>query len=182
MSDFRKVGEASLDQGSVNDWQSDPSSKEFLDKYADQMKNTLKVSDLKVSDFVAVFYPGGNAPMFDLPFDNSSLEFASQMYEKGGVVSAVCHGPCALANVKVNGDWLIKGKTVCGFTNEEEEFTGIKEYLPFLLETQLRANGGIFEGVAPWQANCKVSERLVTGQNPASAGLVGEAIVNLLKK
>jgi len=119
--------------------------------------------------------------MFDLPFDESSNLMGQHIYENGGVVSAVCHGPVGLANIKVNGDFLVKGKVVCGFTNKEEGFTGNEKYLPFLLETKLKENGGIFEGADLWQPNCKVDGRLVTGQNPASANLVGEAVVKLLQ-
>ena len=120
--------------------------------------------------------------MFDLPFDESSLNMGASVYVNGGVVAGVCHSPAGLVNIKVNGEYLVKGKIVCGLTNAEEEFTGNKDVLPFLLENRLMENGGEFVGVDPWGPNCQVSEHLVTGQNPASSTLVGQAVLALLNK
>lgn len=77
---------------------------------------------------------------------------------------------------------MVKGKTVCGFTNKEEDMVQLSSEMPFMLETRLIERGAKFEGADPWQSNVKVDGRLVTGQNPASAGPTGEATVKLLKK
>ena len=125
--------------------------------------------------------------MFDLASDPTSIELARDFYESGKVVSAVCHGPAALVNVKLSdGSYLIAGQPVTGFSNVEEDQVGLSSAMPFLLETDLQKNsGGKFEKAdEPWGVKVVVSGKggkLLTGQNPASAGPLGEAIVKALK-
>ena len=118
--------------------------------------------------------------MFDLVTDADSIALTKEFYEAGLPVSAVCHGPAALLNVKLSdGTHLIKGQPVAGFSNEEEEQGGVKSLMPYLLEDELRKNsGGKYEKAAAWQAKVLVSPNglLITGQNPQSATGVGEAI------
>merc|ERR1712013_591668 len=98
------------------------------------------------------------------------------IYEKGGVAGAVCHGPAGLVNVTLSdGKALVAGKTVTGFTNEEEAASGLSETVPFLLE-----KGAVFTSKAMWAENVEVSERVFTGQNPASASAVARKIVEAL--
>lgn len=120
--------------------------------------------------------------MFDTPLHIPTQSLAAQIYENGGVVSAVCHGPCGLINIKLkNGDHLIKGKKVCGFTNSEEDAVQLSDAMPFMLEDELKRSGGIFVGGPNWLANVQSDQRVVTGQNPASATPTAEEIVKLLK-
>ncbi len=108
-------------------------------------------------------------------------QIARDIYESGGVVAAVCHGPSALVNVKLsNGKYLVAGKKVSAFTNEEEQAAGLDHIVPFLLASKLSERGALHQPKPRWNANVVVDERLVTGQNPQSATGVGEAIRDLL--
>ena len=93
----------------------------------------------------------------------------------------VCHAPAALKDVKVNGEYLVKGKKVTGFTNSEEEAVGLTKVVPFLLEDVLKANGGIYSKTGDWQPYAVEDGLLITGQNPASSKLVAEKLLNQLK-
>ena len=93
----------------------------------------------------------------------------------------MCHGPAGLLGITLsNGKPLVEGKAVTGFTNEEEAASGLTETVPLLLETALKAKGAKFTSVKTWGANVEVSERVLTGQNPASASGVAQAIVAAL--
>ena len=108
---------------------------------------------------------------------------AASIYEAGGIVGAVCHGPAGLINVKLsNGKALVDGKTVTSFTNEEEAASGLTETVPFLLETALKEKGAKFMSVKTWGCNVEVSDRVFTGQNPASAAKVAKEIVQALSQ
>lgn len=121
--------------------------------------------------------------MWDLFEANSLHETGAQIYEKGGVVAAVCHGPAGIVNLKLsNGDYLIKGKQVAAFTNTEEHAVGLTSTMPFALESALKTNGAVFVSAANWSANVQVDQRLITGQNPASATGVGKAILAAISK
>ncbi|KXS98768.1 hypothetical protein AC578_9048 [Pseudocercospora eumusae] len=181
-----KGGVAPLDPGSVEMFKEDAESTKFLKEKESLWKNTEKLSKYigKADEFDAIFYVGGHGPMFDLATDPESHSLIKEFYEKGKVVSAVCHGPAALANVKLtDGSYLVAGQEVTGFTNTEEDQVGLSSAMPFMLETQLAANGGKFVKAEPWQSKVAISgkaNRLITGQNPASAGPLGEAILAAL--
>ena len=120
--------------------------------------------------------------MWDLPNNTAIAKIAADIYEQNGVVAAVCHGPAGLVNIKLsNGKYLLEGKKVNGFTNEEETIVGLTNVVPFLLEDELKKRGGIYEKSDPWQVHVVSDQRLVTGQNPQSAKEVGEAIKEALK-
>jgi putative intracellular protease/amidase len=107
---------------------------------------------------------------------------SAAIYEDGGIVGAVCHGPAALADVKLpKGEYLIEGKRFAAFTNEEETQVELDEVVPFMLQNRLIERGGIHVPAEPWQTNAVVDQRLVTGQNPQSAQRVGELIVEGLQ-
>ncbi|QYO63713.1 type 1 glutamine amidotransferase domain-containing protein [Leptolyngbya sp. 7M] len=164
---------------------SDPLNAEFLDnpqKMA-QVENTLHPTQVNPSEYAAIFYAGGHGTMWDFPDNQELAGIAAQIYGQGGVVGAVCHGPAALVNIQLaNQDYLVAGKVVTGFTNEEEVEVGLAEVVPFLLEDKLKERGALIEKAPNFQAKVVVSERLVTGQNPASAAGVAEQMVGLLVK
>jgi putative intracellular protease/amidase len=179
-----KGGKAPVDEKSVELFSNDKACKDFMNNESVQkrVQETLKPSDIDLNKYSTIFYVGGHGPLYDVP-DNAELaKLAADLYEKhNGVVSAVCHGPCGLLNIKLsNGDYLIKNKTVAGFTNEEETAVQLEKVVPFLLEDELKKRGAIFEHVAPWQPFVRTDGRLVTGQNPASATPIAEAIINVL--
>jgi len=180
-----KGGEAPLDPSSVEAFKSDEASQTFLKTKESLWKNTHKLSDFagKAKDFDAIFYVGGHGPMFDLANDTTSHKIINEFWEAGKVVSAVCHGPAALVNVKLaDGSYLIKDKEVTGFSNTEEDQAGASSAMPFMLETDLGQNGGKFvKADQPWGVKVVEAGKLITGQNPASASGVGEAIKTAIK-
>lgn len=174
-------GKAPMDGVDVND----PINNAFLanKSYVAKLENTLTPDQVNPRDYVAIFYAGGHGTMWDFPENVAIARLASTIYENGGVVAAVCHGPAGLLNIKLaNGKYLVDGKKVASFTNDEEKDLGLSNVVPFLLESRLIERGARHAKAPLWQAHVEVSERLVTGQNPASAEQVGEAMVELLSK
>lgn len=146
-------------------------------------ENTLPPSQVDPENYAAIFYAGGHATMWDFP-DNAALAaIAAKIYERGGIVAAVCHGPAGLVNVKLSdGRYLVAGKEVSAFTNDEERAVGMVDTVPFLLADALQARGAKHVPAANFQRQIIVDERLVTGQNPASAAGVAEAMLTLLEQ
>jgi putative intracellular protease/amidase len=145
------------------------------------MQKAKKLSDVAVSQYDAIFMPGGLAPMVDMPEHPLLKKVIKETYERKAVVGAVCHGPVSLLNVKLSdGNYLVAGKQISSFTNEEEE-NYAKADVPFELESALVKQGAIFHKTAPWQAFSITDGNLVTGQNPASARGVAEKMVKLLE-
>lgn len=163
----------------------DPINKKFWEDpvYKKKIQNTLKPSDVNPADYVAIHYAGGHGAMWDFADNTEIAAIATKIYEANGVVSAVCHGPAGIVNIKLsNGKYLIDGKKVNGFTNEEETAVSLEKVVPFLLEDKLKERGGIYEKSGLWQEHVTVDQRLVTGQNPQSAHAVGEAVLVELGK
>ncbi|TQM06626.1 putative intracellular protease/amidase [Pseudoxanthomonas sp. 3HH-4] len=144
------------------------------------LADTRKTRDVKASDYAAIYVVGGKGAMFDLPRDAALASLLADAYEHGAVIGAVCHGPAALVDVRLrNGASLVDGKTLTGFTNEEEALFGkrwAKEF-PWLLEDRLRERGARWEEAPLMMPKVVVDGRLVTGQNPYSTPGVAEAIV-----
>lgn len=141
-----------------------------LSRFFGLVKATLPLSEVAPKDYDAFFIVGGHGTVWDLPNNAQLQRILPQAYVQGKVVAAVCHGPAALINLKdANDQFLIKGKKVTGFTNQEEAAVNLTEIVPFLLEDSLKQSGGKFIGKPNWQENVVVDERLITGQNPTSA-------------
>ncbi|ALO15214.1 Molecular chaperone Hsp31 and glyoxalase 3 [Salinivirga cyanobacteriivorans] len=161
----------------------DPLNKKFMtDKTAQKaIQNAIPANEVNPSDYRAIYYAGGHGTMWDFP-QNSALQTASKkIYENGGIVSAVCHGPSGLVNIKLSdNNYLVNNKTVAGFTNEEEHAAGLEAVVPFLLESKLKTRGAKFEEAPIFQEKVVSDQRLVTGQNPASAKGAAEQIVRVL--
>lgn len=161
----------------------DPINKQYWNDPAFRhgIEHTLKPSDIKPGNYAAIFYAGGHGAMWDLAQDETLPGIAAAIYEKGGVVAAVCHGPAGLVPIKLsNGDPLVKGKDVAAFTNSEEAAVKLEKVVPFLLADALVEKGAKHYPAPDFQKKVIVSDRVVTGQNPASASAVGEEIVKLL--
>lgn len=148
-----------------------------------QLNNTLAISSLNANNYDAVFIVGGKGAMFDLPKDGALQQMIADVYEQQGVVAAVCHGPAALVDVKLsNGEYLVAGKRINGFTNDEERLFG-KKWLPhfaFLLEDKLADRGGVFQSSDIMLEHVAVHGRLVTGQNPSSTVGVATAMLQAM--
>jgi putative intracellular protease/amidase len=160
----------------------DPANLAFLTgKGWAAMQKAKKLSDVDVSHYDAIFVPGGLAPMVDMPEHPLLKKVIKETFERKAVVGAVCHGPVSLLNVKLSsGEYLLKGKNISSFTNDEED-NYAKADVPFELETALTKQGAIFHKAGPWQAHSIADGKLVTGQNPASAKGVAEKMIKLLE-
>lgn len=144
----------------------------------ERMDWTIAMADVDPARYGVIHFAGGHGAMWDFPNSTDIGRVSAAIYENGGVVAAVCHGPAALVNVTLsNGDYLVAGKEVAGFTNCEEDEVGRTAIVPFLLETKLIERGATFKAAKNWAENVVVSDRLVTGQNPQSATAVGREIV-----
>lgn len=161
----------------------DPQNLAFLTgKGWEDMQKPAKLSDVDISSYDAIFIPGGLAPMVDMPKNAVLKDVIRETYERNAVIGAVCHGPVSLLNVKLsNGLYLLNGKNITSFTNEEEKSYAITD-VPFLLETALTKQGAKFHAATKWSANSIVDGNLVTGQNPASAREVAEEMISILER
>lgn len=161
----------------------DPVNAAFLDDAAlvTKLHTSLSPAQIDADAYDAIFYAGGHGTMWDFRDEPTLAKVAARVYERGGVVGAVCHGPAALVNVTLSsGRPLVEGKRVAAFTNDEERAVGLAEVVPFLLADALVEKGATHVPAANWAEQVIVSDRLVTGQNPASAGGVAEAMVQVL--
>lgn len=161
----------------------DPAQTAFLNSAAYcRLSRSRKLSEVDVLDYDAIFFPGGLGPMVDIARNPDVQAAVRRAWTGGKVVAAVCHGPSALLGVTLDdGNPLVLGRKVAGFSKVEEDGYAHPD-VPFDLETALRGEGALYEAADPWQPKLMVDGRLITGQNPASGTLVGEAIVDALGK
>ena len=144
----------------------------------DKVANSVKLSDVKEADFDAVFYPGGHGPLWDLANDTNSILLIQDFYKNKKPIGFVCHAPAALIKVKdENGEALVKGKMVTGFSNAEEEAVQLTKVVPFLLEDELKKLGALYSNGADWSSYTKQDGLLITGQNPASSAAVATLLL-----
>lgn len=149
---------------------------------AQQLAQTPTPDRVNPADYSAILYVGGHGTMWDFPDNIALATVAAAIYEAGGVVAAVCHGPAGLVHLRcADGRYLVEGKRVAAFTDDEERAAGLDGVVPFLLASTLQRRGAIHVAAPNWQANVVVDGRLVTGQNPASAHGVGTEIARLLQ-
>jgi putative intracellular protease/amidase len=162
--------------------QTDATGRFKADKAAQALlANTHKLQDMKAGDFDAVFYPGGHGPLWDLAEDADSIALIQSTLAAGKPVAAVCHAPGVLRHVKsADGQPLVQGKSVTGFTNSEEEAVGLTGIVPFLVEDMLKNNGGHYSKSGDWQPHVVSDGLLITGQNPASSEPVAQALLKML--
>jgi len=175
-------GPAPMDPGSRD--LDDPDNAALLDdpQASAQLDNTRAASDVRPNEYDAIYFAGGHGTMWDLPDDSALARLTADIYERGGVVAAVCHGPAALVNVRLSdGTYLVAGRRMAAFTDDEERAVGLDTTVPFLLASRLVERGAQHEQAGDFQARVVVDGRLVTGQNPASARGVGEAIRDALR-
>jgi len=146
------------------------------------LANTHKLDEVSAEDFDAVFYPGGHGPLWDLTGNAKSIALIESFIQARKPVAAVCHAPAALVQVRgADGEYLVKGKQVAGFTNTEEEGVQLTEVVPFLLEDKLKEIGGDYSKGPDWASYVRVDGLLVTGQNPASSEEAARELLKLLK-
>lgn len=146
------------------------------------LANTHTLDDVSAADFDTVFYPGGHGPLWDLTSNATSIALIEAFIKADKPVGAVCHAPAALVQVRgEDGEYLVKGKRVTGFTNTEEEGVQLTEVVPFLLEDKLKELGGDYSKGPDWASYVLVDGLLVTGQNPGSSEEAARELLKLLK-
>lgn len=156
----------------------DPVQREFLEEEHERLQSTPKASEVDPGRYDAIFFVGGHGTMWDFPDSEALTRAAVDIYERGGVVSSVCHGPAGLVNAKLSdGSYLVSGKRMNSFTNEEEAAVERDGVVPFLLQSRLEEIGARWEGGERFGEYAVADGRLVTGQNPASAARTADLVV-----
>ncbi len=156
-------------------FKSDPAAQALL-------ANTRRLHDISPGEFDAVFYPGGHGPLWDLAEDPDSIALIKATVAARKPLAAVCHAPGVLRHVQsAQGEALVKGRKVTGFSNTEELAAGLAEVVPFSVEDMLIAEGGLYSKAPDWQVHVMTDDLLITGQNPASSGPTAEALLARLR-
>lgn len=174
--DPNSIKPAGENEASVDRFLADPVASKAI-------RTAIKLSSIDVSKYDAVFLPGGHGTMWDLPNSTALSSMLGAAWAQGKVVSAVCHGPAGLVNVKdATGKPIVAGRRMTSFTDSEERAAGLDKVVPFLLETRIRSLGAKFESTGDFQPFALADGRLVTGQNPASSALTASLVLDAIKK
>lgn len=163
--------------------QNDPAQERLMESpgFRDLLASTRPVASVDQREYDAIYFVGGHGTMWDFPDDTAIQKLTTAAYEAGKPIAAVCHGPAALVNVRLSdGSYLVAGKAVAGFSDDEERAIKLEDEVPFLLETTLKERGGAYVKAGLWQEKVAVDQGLVTGQNPASALGLAKALDQLL--
>ncbi|MBB4955151.1 putative intracellular protease/amidase [Agrobacterium vitis] len=146
------------------------------------LANTVRLDTVQQEDFDTLFYPGGHGPLWDLTESQTSIALIESFDRAGKPIGFVCHAPGVLKNVKAaNGDPIVKGRTVAGFTNGEEAGVELTDVVPFLIEDTFIAQGADYRKGPDWAPFIVEDGKLVTGQNPASSEGVAKALLAQLR-
>ena len=179
-----KGGVVPLDERSLGWLYIDKAAREYLQSptLRTRLQNTLPIADVDPSQFRAIYFTGGHGVMWDFPGNPDLQRVAQTIYNQGGIVSAVCHGVAGLLDLKdEQGNAIIKGKNITGFSNREELLSGMKREVPFLLEDRLLSQGARYrKGWVPFTSFVITDGRLITGQNPQSPKAVALAVITEL--
>ncbi|MDP3320118.1 MAG: type 1 glutamine amidotransferase domain-containing protein [Bosea sp. (in: a-proteobacteria)] len=166
-----KSAEPEAQTDATRRFEADPAAKAAL-------AATERLATVSQAAFDAVFYPGGHGPLWDLAEDSKSIALIEETIAAGKPVALVCHAPGVLRHARAaDGRPLVQGRNVTGFTNTEEEAVGLTAIVPFLVEDELKRNGGLFSRGADWQPYVVDVGLLITGQNPASSAPAAEALI-----
>lgn len=148
-----------------------------------QLATTVRLDSVSQADFDTVFYPGGHGPLWDLAKDADSIALIESFFAANKPVALVCHAPGVLRHVKsAEGRPVVEGKRVTGFANTEEEAVGLTHIVPFLVEDELVAKGGIYSKGADWGSYVVRDGLLITGQNPASSAEAAVLLIDQLSR
>lgn len=179
-----KGGKVPLDERSLGWLYMNHSARQHLASatFRHRLEQTAAIASVDPKQFTAIYFTGGHGVMWDFPNDANIQRVAEQIYYQGGIVSAVCHGVAGLLNLKdAQGQALINGKQITGFSNQEEWLSGMKKQVPFFLQDLLMAKGAIYkQSLIPFTSYVVTDGRIVTGQNPQSPKEVAKAVVSLL--
>lgn len=160
---------------SAKAWLATPASMALLE-------NTLSPPQIDPTDFDAIYFTGGHAVMWDFPNNADIQRITREIYERGGVVSAVCHGYCGLLNTRLSdGALLVSGRCITGFSWREEVLAGVAREMPYNAQAEMQKRGARYEkAFLPFVPYAVTDGRLVTGQNPQSARATAKRVVALL--
>lgn len=179
-------GKTPLDERSLGWMYMDKSAKEHLknSSFTDKLNSTQAISSVNPDDYLAIYFAGGHGTMWDFKDNDSLKKVAEKIYNNNGYVTSVCHGAAALLNLRLpDGRALIAGKKVTGFSNTEESLAGLKNEVPFFLESELKKLGANYhKSLLPFIPYAITDGHLITGQNPNSAKEVANALLTALKK
>ncbi len=161
----------------------DPAQKAFFESKAFRRLNrSRRLAEVDAADYDAILIPGGLGPMVDVARNRDVQNAVARSWSTGKLVTAVCHGPCALLGVDLgDGVPFVRGKKLTSFSKKEESDYAQKD-VPYELEDALRAEGADYSSAANWQSRVVVDGRLITGQNPASAGPLAKELVAALQR
>lgn len=179
-----KGGQPPLDPKSNEpSFQTDQTRRFEADREANELlANTAKLADVSEGDFDTVFYPGGHGPLWDLSESADSRALIESFLAKNKPVALVCHAPGVLRHVTTpDGQPLVKGRKVTGFANSEEAAVGLTEVVPYLVEDELKAKGGVYSKGPDWGSYIVQDGLLITGQNPASSAEAAERLIKELE-
>jgi putative intracellular protease/amidase len=175
-------GAAPIDPSSRDD--SDAVNRRFLDDADVQraVKNSRALSSVSLDDYAGLYFPGGHGTMWDLADHSAVIEAVRTFFESGRPVAAVCHGPAAFVNVRLStGRWLVEGRELSVFTDREERQTGKDALMPFMLASALENRGARLRSAENFEACIAIDDNLISGQNPASAEGVAQALLQRLE-
>lgn len=166
---------------SFNDGEDGALKMENIIRDAEGMRRPLKLSDVRLEDYDAVYLPGGHGPMQDLAFDPDTGRLLTEQLQSGKPLAIVCHAPAAMLATRIHGVSPFKGYKITAFTNDEEEGVGLARRAPWLLETSLKESLGVDFSRGPnWEPYMVEERNLITGQNPHSAGVLGKRLLEVL--
>jgi putative intracellular protease/amidase len=160
---------------SAKTWLNDPASMALL-------ANTASPEQIDSADFDAIYFTGGHAVMWDFPDDPGLQRLTREIFERGGIVSSVCHGYCGLLNTRLSdGSLLVAGRKVTGYSWMEEVLAGVAKKVPYDSEQQMKDRGARYEkAFLPFTSNVVTDGKLVTGQNPQSAKATAQQVAAML--
>ncbi len=144
--------------------------------------STARLEEIDPADYDAIYFTGGHAVMWDFPESEGLQRIARDIYERGGIVSSVCHGYRGLLNTRLSvGTLLVAGKRVTGFSWREEALAGVAKKIPYNCEAEMKRRGALYEqALLPFVSHVVLDGRLVTGQNPWSAKAAAKQVAALL--
>ena len=178
-----KGGQPPLDPKSEQEMFQTDATRRFLKDTEAQLllAKTVKLASVSHEDFDAVFYSGGYGPLWDLAEDKASIALIEGFYGTNKPVASVCHAPAIFKNTKnAEGKPLVQGKMMTAYSNAEEAAVQFTSLVPFSVQEMLIENGAFYSKGPNWYPYIQEDGLLITGQNPASAGLVAESLLKML--
>jgi len=146
------------------------------------LENTASPEKINSADYDAIYFTGGHAVMYDFPDSEGLQRITREIWERGGIVSSVCHGYCGLLNTRLSdGSLLVEGRKVTGFAWKEEVLARVNKLVPYNAEDEMKGRGAFYEkALLPFVSYAIADGNLVTGQNPGSAKATAQKVAALL--